>query len=169
MGRMGYIHYLCENDDRKELIEELGSTKMADGFLEAHREMRLQTNNKAFDKLNEIVDESVKEVEQNVNKAKESSKGVKQDLDMLFKDIKRGDENVVRISDVNKEIAKDWKKDKNTMQEDEKLSYKDEHICPHGNSKADNCYECDEEESLSPCCSAKIIYHDICSLCKEHV
>ena len=89
MGKMGYIHYLCENDDRKGLIEELGNTEMADGFLQAHKEMRLQTNNKAFDKLNEIVDESVKEVEQDVNKAKESSKDVKQDLDVLFKDIQR--------------------------------------------------------------------------------
>ena len=42
MGKMGYIHYLCENNDRKELIEELGSTEMADGFLQAHQEMRSQ-------------------------------------------------------------------------------------------------------------------------------
>ena len=89
MGKMGYIHYLCENNDRKGLIEELGNIEMADGFLQAHKEMRSQPTNKAFGKLNEIVDESVKEVEQDVDKAKENSKGVKQDLDMLFKDIER--------------------------------------------------------------------------------
>ena len=84
MGKMSYIHHLCETDNKKELIEELGSTRMAEGFLEAHKEMRLQKNNKAFGKLNEIVDDSI-----------------------------------------------------------------DEHI--------------------SQCCGAKIIYHDICSSCKEHI
>ena len=61
MGKMGYIHYLCEQGNRKELIEELGSTKMADGFLEAHKEMRNKANTVAFGKLNEIVDNSIKE------------------------------------------------------------------------------------------------------------
>lgn len=27
----------------------------------------------------------------------------------------------------------------------------------------------EDEEELSYCCGAKIIYHDICSLCREHV
>ena len=58
---MSYIHHLCETDNKKELIEELGSTRMAEGFLEAHKEMRLQKNNKAFGKLNEIVDDSIDE------------------------------------------------------------------------------------------------------------
>ena len=81
---MSYIHHLCETDNKKELIEELGSTRMAEGFLEAHKEMRFQKNNKAFGKLNEIVDDSI-------------------------------------------------------------------------------------DEHTSQCCGAKIIYHDICSSCKEHI
>ena len=135
MGRMSYIAYLCEREDRDAIIAELNTPdlmtltgkspeEIADGFIAAYKNIRLQKNNPAFDKLNEIQDEML-DFEKN--------------------------------------------KDENTMQEDEKLSYKDEHICPHGNSKADNCYECDEEENLSQCCSAKIIYHDICSSCKEHV
>tara|TARA_R110002012_G_scaffold320710_1_gene545083 strand:- start:274 stop:528 length:255 start_codon:yes stop_codon:yes gene_type:complete len=61
MGRMSYIHHLCETDNKKGLIEELGSTRMAEGFLEAHREMRGQMGSVTFGKLNEIVDDSINE------------------------------------------------------------------------------------------------------------
>jgi len=81
---MSYIHHLCETNNKKELIEELGSTQMAEGFLEAHKEMRNKAHTVAFGKLNELVDNSLDEYE-------------------------------------------------------------------------------------SKCCNAKIIYHDICSSCKEHV
>ncbi len=84
MGKMSYIHHLCETNNKKELIEELGSTQMADGFLEAHKEMRGARESVAFGKLNEIVDNSI-------------------------------------------------------------------------------------DEYTSQCCDAKIIHHDICSSCKEHV
>ena len=84
MGRMSYIHHLCETDNKKGLIEELGSTRMAEGFLEAHKEMRNARETVTFGKLNEIVDNSI-------------------------------------------------------------------------------------EEYTSQCCGAKIIHHDICSSCKEHI
>ena len=84
MGKMSYIHHLCETDNKKELIEELGSTRMAEGFLEAHKEMRDKADTVAFGKLNELVDNSL-------------------------------------------------------------------------------------DEYTSQCCSAKIIYHDICSSCREHI
>ena len=84
MGKMSYIHYLCENNNKKELIEELGSTRMAEGFLEAHKEIRTKAKTPAFEKLNELVDKSI-------------------------------------------------------------------------------------DEYTSQCCDAKIIYHDICSSCKEHI
>ena len=84
MGKMSYIHHLCETDNKKELIEELGSTRMAEGFLEAHKEMRNKADTTAFGKLNELVDDSL-------------------------------------------------------------------------------------DEYTSQCCSAKIIYHDICSSCREHI
>ena len=61
MGRMSHIHYLCENGLKKELIEELGSTRMAEGFLEAHKEMRDNRHDKPFGKLNEIVDDNIDE------------------------------------------------------------------------------------------------------------
>ena len=84
---MGYIHYLCEQGNRKELIEELGSIRMADGFLQAHREMREQEDNKAFGKLNEIVDESLKEVKQDINKAKKDGKDIKNQINGILKQI----------------------------------------------------------------------------------
>ena len=106
MGRMSYIAYLCEREDRDAIIAELNTPdlmtltgkspeEIADGFIAAYKNIRLQKNNPAFDKLNEIQDEML-----------------------------------------------EHEKDKNENEEDEKLSQ---------------------------CCSAKIIYHDICSSCKEHV
>jgi hypothetical protein len=59
---------------------------------------------------------------------------------------KESEDNVVYISDVNKEIAKEWKND--TMQEDEIENYEDEHTCKHGNSRASNCSDCDCEEKI---------------------
>ena len=89
MGKMGYIHYLCEAGNRKELIEEVGSAKIADGFLEAHKQIRLRKDEAAFDKLNEICDESIEDVKKDVKKAKKDSRGITKDLRLLFKDIKR--------------------------------------------------------------------------------
>jgi len=76
---------------------------------------------------------------------------------------KISEKNTVRISDINKEIAKEMADEaqnkvdqrsfedyhnnvKDTMQEDEKAIYEDEHICKHGNSKASNCSDCEREE-----------------------
>tara|TARA_R100000656_G_scaffold11363_1_gene12095 strand:- start:344 stop:619 length:276 start_codon:yes stop_codon:yes gene_type:complete len=89
MGKMGYIHYLCETDNRKELIEEVGSTEIADQFLFAHKQIRLRKDEAAFDKLNEIVDDTIEEVKDDVKKAKEESKGIDKELNLLFKDIER--------------------------------------------------------------------------------
>ena len=68
MSKMSWISHLCEKGDRKALIEELNMTdltaltgktveEVADGFIEAHNNIRLQKNNPAFEKLNEIQDE----------------------------------------------------------------------------------------------------------------
>ena len=103
MSRMSYIAYLCEKEDRDAIVDELNMPdlmtltgkspeEIADGFIAAYQNIRLQKNNPAFDKLNEIQDEML-----------------------------------------------EYEKDR------------------------------DDEEDLSQCCSAKIIYHDICSSCKEHV
>ena len=62
MGRMSYIAKLCEDDNLKELTEEVGSVEVAQAFIDAHTEMRLQKNNPAFKKLNEIHDDMMQEV-----------------------------------------------------------------------------------------------------------
>jgi len=54
MSRMPYIAKLAEDKNLKELTEEVGSVEVAQGFIDAVREIRLQKNNPAFEKLNEI-------------------------------------------------------------------------------------------------------------------
>ena len=61
MGKMSWISYLCESDNREALIEEVG-VELADGFLHAHNQMRNNRDNPAYNKLNEIHDEMQKEV-----------------------------------------------------------------------------------------------------------
>tara|TARA_R100000781_G_scaffold109827_1_gene74955 strand:+ start:163 stop:375 length:213 start_codon:yes stop_codon:yes gene_type:complete len=59
MSKMSWISYLCENGKKKELIEEVGQ-ELAEGFLEAHNQMRKNKDNPAYEKLNEIHDEMQK-------------------------------------------------------------------------------------------------------------
>jgi len=61
MSKMSYISYLCEKDDRESLIKEVG-VKLADHFLYAHKEMRDNKDNPAYDKLNKIHDKMQKEI-----------------------------------------------------------------------------------------------------------
>jgi adenine-specific DNA methylase len=65
MSKMSWISHLCETNNRKELIEELGNTEIADGFLSAHKEMRDKKYDKAFEELNKIHNEMQKEVKEN--------------------------------------------------------------------------------------------------------
>ena len=73
MGKMAYISYLCETENTKKLIEELnipqlisltGKTpeEIAKGFIDAHRKIRKNKNNHAYDKLNEIHDKMQKDI-----------------------------------------------------------------------------------------------------------
>ena len=61
MSKMSWISYLCENNLKDELIEEVG-TDLANGFLEAHKQMRERKNEPAFKVLNKIHDNMQKEV-----------------------------------------------------------------------------------------------------------
>ena len=61
MSKIAYISYLAENNMRDELIEEVGNIEMADGFLEAHKQMRKRKNEPAFKVLNNIHDEMQRE------------------------------------------------------------------------------------------------------------
>ena len=65
MGRMSYIAYLCEKEDKDAIVDELNMPdlmtltgkspeEIADGFIAAYKNIRLQKNNPAFEKLNEI-------------------------------------------------------------------------------------------------------------------
>ena len=89
MSKMSYISYLCETGNEKELIEELGSSIIAKEWMIAHNNMRENKDHPAFKVLNEITDESIKEAKKDLKKAKEESKGIDKDLNLLFKDIER--------------------------------------------------------------------------------
>ena len=75
MSKMSYIAYLCEQNDKETLIDELnmsGLTKLtgktveevADGFIEAHNTIKKRKNEDAYKVLNEIQTEMI-ELEQN--------------------------------------------------------------------------------------------------------
>jgi len=61
MSKMSYISYLCESNNKKELVEEVG-VELANHFLNAHKTMRENRGNPAYDKLNKIHDEMQKKV-----------------------------------------------------------------------------------------------------------
>tara|TARA_R110002020_G_scaffold256273_2_gene469919 strand:- start:21180 stop:21446 length:267 start_codon:yes stop_codon:yes gene_type:complete len=65
MGTMSWIAHLCETGKRDELIIEVedlanqlntSAEEVADGFLDAHRNMRYRKDEESFKVLNEITD-----------------------------------------------------------------------------------------------------------------
>ena len=67
MGKMSWISYLCENELKDELIQELNMPdlvsltgkspeEIADGFIKAHKEIRKRKNEPAYKVLNKIQD-----------------------------------------------------------------------------------------------------------------
>ena len=67
MGKMGYIAYLAENNMKEELIAELGSSRIADGFIEAANQIRENKENEAYKALNKLQQQHIEEYE-SVNK-----------------------------------------------------------------------------------------------------
>lgn len=72
MGKFSWIAHLAETGNKKELMEEVGPIakatgktceEVADGFINAHQEMRENKDNPAYAKLNEIHDKIKKENE----------------------------------------------------------------------------------------------------------
>ena len=63
MSKMGYIAYLAENDMRDELIEEVGSTRIADGFIEATKQIEKNKENKSYKVLHKLQQQHIKEGE----------------------------------------------------------------------------------------------------------
>ena len=64
MSKMPWIAKLAEEGNLKDLTEEVGSLEVAQGFIDAVKEIRLRKNNSAFNKLNEIHNEMAKKVKQ---------------------------------------------------------------------------------------------------------
>ena len=63
MSKIGYISYLAENNMRDELIEEVGSIEMADGFIQASKQIKENKENKAYKVLYNLQQENIKEGE----------------------------------------------------------------------------------------------------------
>ena len=63
MSKMGYIAYLAENNMRDELIEEVGSIRMADGFIQASKQIEKNKENKAYKVLYGLQQENIKKAE----------------------------------------------------------------------------------------------------------
>jgi len=59
MTRMPYIAYLAENGMLKELTEEVGSSEVAKGYIDAVKEMRERKDEKAYKVLNKLQDEMI--------------------------------------------------------------------------------------------------------------
>jgi hypothetical protein len=89
MGRMSYIHYLCEKQDENGLLEETGSEEMAKHFLDAHQNMRKNKDNPEFKVLNKIVDKSIEEYEKNPQKVKLEGKNATADMIKMIEDVRR--------------------------------------------------------------------------------
>ena len=69
MGRMSWIAKLAEEGNIKELTEEVGSAEVAQGFIDAVTEIRKKKNNPAYNKLNEIQTEMVKDATSKISAA----------------------------------------------------------------------------------------------------
>ena len=63
MSKIAYISYLAENNMRDELIEEVGNIEMADGFIQASKEIEKNKENKAYQVLYRLQQEHIKEGE----------------------------------------------------------------------------------------------------------
>ena len=73
MGKMGYIAYLAENDMRDELISEVGSTRIADGFINAATQIRNNKESESYKVLNKLQQQHVEEQEL-VNKTNDTKR-----------------------------------------------------------------------------------------------
>ena len=70
MSKIAYISYLAENNMRDELIEEVGNIEMADGFIQASKEIEKNKENKAYKVLYRLQQEHIKEGENEYERRK---------------------------------------------------------------------------------------------------
>ena len=70
MSKMGYIAYLAENDMRDELIAEVGSVRIADGFIEAAEQIEKNKENEAYKVLYKLQQQHIEEGEKEYERRK---------------------------------------------------------------------------------------------------
>ena len=72
MSKMGYIAYLAENNMRDELVEEVGSSRIADGFIEAAEQIEKNKEKESYKVLYKLQQKHIEEGE----KEHERRKGI---------------------------------------------------------------------------------------------
>lgn len=89
MSAMGYIHYLCETENMKELVEEVGNYTIAEQFMDAHKQMRENRNKKEYSVLNEITDKSIEKYKKDEAQGRIDSKKAVVEINNMIKDVRR--------------------------------------------------------------------------------
>ena len=89
MSAMGYIHYLCETENMKDLVEEVGNYTIAEQFMDAHKQMRENREKKEYSVLNEITDESIKKYKQDEAQGMLNGKKAVVEIKDMIKDVGR--------------------------------------------------------------------------------
>tara|TARA_R100000306_G_C4374847_1_gene141512 strand:+ start:2255 stop:2518 length:264 start_codon:yes stop_codon:yes gene_type:complete len=70
MSKMGYIAYLAENNMRDELVEEVGSSRIADGFIEAAEQIEKNKEKEAYKVLYKLQQQHIEEGEKEYERRK---------------------------------------------------------------------------------------------------
>ena len=67
---MRYIAYLAENNMRDELVEEVGSSRIADGFIEAAEQIEKNKEKEAYKVLYKLQQQHIEEGEKEYERRK---------------------------------------------------------------------------------------------------
>ena len=70
MSKMGYIAYLAENNMRDELVEEVGSSRIADGFIEAAEQIEKNKEKESYKVLYKLQQQHIEEGEKEYERRK---------------------------------------------------------------------------------------------------
>lgn len=70
MSKIAYISYLAENKLRDELIEEVGSISIADGFIEAAEQIEKNKEKESYKVLYNLQQNHIKEGEKEYERRK---------------------------------------------------------------------------------------------------
>ena len=70
ISKMRYIAYLAENNMRDELVEEVGSSRIADGFIEAAEQIEKNKEKEAYKVLYKLQQQHIEEGEKEYERRK---------------------------------------------------------------------------------------------------